>query len=131
MRGNAGEIESAIINLLTNAVRHTPVDGRITISWLPDDDGAELIVEDNGEGVDPKYLPRLTERFFRVDKGRARKDGGVGLGLAIVKHVLSRHEAELSIESTLGEGSIFRCRFPSSRVVIHPPIPLVGERSNA
>ncbi len=131
LRGNAAEIESAIINLMTNAVRHTPVDGRITVRWRPDADGAELIIEDTGEGIDPKYLPRLTERFFRVDKGRARTDGGVGLGLAIVKHVLSRHDAELTIESTLGEGSSFRCRFPSSRVVVHPPIPLVGERSNA
>ncbi len=133
LRGSVDEIESVIVNLLANAVRHTPVDGKIVATWRPDadGDGAELVVEDNGEGIDSMYHSRLTERFFRVDKGRARKDGGVGLGLAIVKHVLSRHEAELSLESALGEGSTFICRFPSSRVVIDPPIPLVGERSNA
>ncbi len=131
LRGSVDEIESVIVNLLSNALRHTPPDGKVLLIWRPDADGAELIVEDNGEGIDSMYHSRLTERFFRVDKGRDRKDGGVGLGLAIVKHVLSRHEAELSLESALGKGSTFSCRFPSSRVVIDPPIPLVGERSNA
>jgi two-component system phosphate regulon sensor histidine kinase PhoR len=83
-------------------------------------DGADLIVTDTGEGIDAEHIPRLTERFFRVDKGRARDKGGTGLGLAIVKHVLARYEAELVINSEPGEGSEFRCHFPSDRIVVSP-----------
>jgi two-component system phosphate regulon sensor histidine kinase PhoR len=126
LRGNAGEIESVITNLLSNAVRHTPADGTIKLTWQSAPDGADLVVTDTGEGIAEEHIPRLTERFFRVDRGRAREDGGVGLGLAIVKHVLGRHEADLSIESNAGEGSEFRCRFPSKRVVVEPPMPLAG-----
>lgn len=129
LRGNSGEIESVITNLLSNAVRHTPPDGSITLAWRSGPDGAELAVADSGEGIDEEHIPRLTERFFRVDRGRAREDGGVGLGLAIVKHVLGRHEAELQVDSEIGEGSTFTCRFPAERVVIDPPIPLAGGRS--
>ncbi len=82
-----------------------------------DADGADLIVADTGEGIDAEHIPRLTERFFRVDKGRARDKGGTGLGLAIVKHVLARYDAELIISSKPGEGSEFRCHFPTDRVV--------------
>ncbi len=131
LRGSSNEIESVVINLLSNAVRHTPVDGRITMSWRSDATGAELAVADTGEGIDPEHLPRVTERFFRVDRGRSREDGGVGLGLAIVKHVLGRHDGRLEIESERGQGSTFTCRFPSARVVIRPPIPLSGEPQRA
>ena len=83
-------------------------------------------VSDSGEGIPADQIPRLTERFFRVHRGRAREDGGVGLGLAIVKHVLSRHDAVLSVASELGKGSEFRCRFPAERVVLEPPVPIVS-----
>ncbi len=126
LRGNIAEIETVIVNLLSNAIRHTPSDGEITITWRSGEDGADLIVTDTGEGIDPQYIPRLTERFFRVDRGRSREDGGIGLGLAIVKHVLARHDAELIVTSEAGVGSKFRCHFPPERVVAEPPIPLAG-----
>lgn len=126
LRGDSSEIESVITNLLSNAIRHTPADGSITLAWQSGPDGADLIVSDTGEGIAEEHIPRLTERFFRVDRGRAREDGGVGLGLAIVKHVLGRHEAELQVSSERGAGSEFRCRFPARRVVVDPPIPLAG-----
>lgn len=117
LRGSAAEIETVIVNLLSNAIRFTPTDGEITLTWRVDADGADLIVADTGEGIDAEHIPRLTERFFRVDKGRARDKGGTGLGLAIVKHVLARYDAELIISSKPGEGSEFRCHFPTDRVV--------------
>ncbi len=126
LRGSALEIESVIINLVSNAVRHTPTDGRISVIWSSGPEGAQLVVTDTGEGIAEEYLPRLTERFFRVDRGRSREDGGVGLGLAIVKHVLGRHEARLEISSELGVGSEFRCVFPPERIVVDPPIPMAG-----
>ena len=126
LRGNASEIESVIGNLLSNAVRHTPADGLVSITWRTGPDGADLVVADTGEGIAEEHIPRLTERFFRIDRGRARTDGGVGLGLAIVKHILNRHDAELHISSEIGVGSEFRCHFPLERVVIEPPIPLAG-----
>ncbi|MCB1845772.1 MAG: DUF3329 domain-containing protein, partial [Halioglobus sp.] len=96
LKGVSSEIETVISNLLVNAIRHTPADGRISLSWRADEDGdACLVVADTGEGVDAEFIPRLTERFFRVDSGRSRDAGGVGLGLAIVKHVLLRHDARL------------------------------------
>ncbi|MBT8097793.1 MAG: phosphate regulon sensor histidine kinase PhoR [Woeseia sp.] len=124
LRGNSAEIETVIINLLSNAIRHTPSDGEITITWRSGEDGADLIVADTGEGIDPEYIPRLTERFFRVDRGRSRDEGGIGLGLAIVKHVLVRHDAELFVTSEAGVGSRFRCHFPPERVVVTPAVPL-------
>lgn len=131
LRGNTGEIESLVTNLVSNAVRHTDVDGHIVLTWRADTDGATLLVEDDGEGIDAEHLPRLTERFFRVDRGRSREEGGVGLGLAIVKHVLGRHDARLEIDSEPGEGSRFSCRFPASRVILTPPVELVKKRGNA
>lgn len=122
--GNTGEIDSVITNLLSNAIRHTPADGEIRLTWRSDPDGADLIIVDTGEGVAEEHIPRLTERFFRVDRGRSREDGGVGLGLAIVKHVLGRHEADLIVTSAQDAGSEFRCHFPESRVVVEPPIAL-------
>ena len=114
---NRHEIYSAFSNLLVNAVQYTPDHGLIRARWLADKSGACLEVIDTGEGIAPEHLPRLTERFYRVDKGRSRDKGGTGLGLAIVKHVLRRHNAELEIESEPGQGSTFRCRFPPSAVV--------------
>ena len=120
LRGSQTDIESVIRNLVSNAVRHTPSAGSVTIDWVRDGDDAILSVVDTGEGIAEEHIPRLTERFFRVDKGRSRAEGGVGLGLAIVKYALSRHDAELSIESSVGEGSTFTCRFPASRVLETP-----------
>lgn len=131
LRGKSGEIESVIGNLLSNAHRHTPAEGRVTLSWRSGPDGADLVVSDTGEGIAEEHIPRLTERFFRVDRGRARTDGGVGLGLAIVKHVLMRHDAELRISSDVGAGSEFRCHFPAARVVVDPPVPLAGGSQSA
>ena len=115
--GSAAELESVIRNLLSNAVRHTPPDGSIQLTWRTGPEGGELIVADNGEGIAEENIPRITERFFRIDQGRSRDDGGVGLGLSIVKHVLIRHDAELAIESKPGEGSRFICRFPPARII--------------
>lgn len=119
--GNSAEIETVIVNLLSNAFRFTPADGLITVTWRTGPDGADLMVADTGEGIDPEHIPRLTERFFRVDRGRSRDEGGIGLGLAIVKHVLARHDAELIVTSEAGLGSEFRCRFPPERIVVSPP----------
>jgi two-component system phosphate regulon sensor histidine kinase PhoR len=126
LRGNRLEIDSVINNLLSNAVRHTPPDGKVVLTWRAAADGAELIVGDTGEGIAQEHIPRLTERFFRVDRGRSREDGGVGLGLSIVKHVLGRHDAQLRIESEPGTGSKFICEFPARRVVAEAPVPIAG-----
>jgi two-component system phosphate regulon sensor histidine kinase PhoR len=122
--GRAAEIESVITNLLTNAMRHTPSTGLVTLTWRSDADGAELEVRDTGEGIAEEHISRLTERFFRVDPGRSRDDGGIGLGLAIVKHALERHDAELKISSELGKGSVFTCHFPTSRISTSPLVPV-------
>ena len=115
--GNSSQLLSIVANLVQNAIRHTPADGRITLSWEDTEDGgAILAVEDTGEGISPDDIPRVTERFFRADRGRARNNGGTGLGLAIVKHALARHDATLAIESEPGSGSRFLCRFPASRL---------------
>lgn len=117
LRGVTAEIESVINNLLSNAIRHTPTDGRIELSWrAAEDGGAALAVTDTGEGIDEDLIPRLTERFFRADAGRSRDAGGVGLGLAIVKHALLLHDARLEIHSERGVGSRFTCYFPAARL---------------
>lgn len=118
LRGSGRELESAFGNLLTNAVRYTPAGGEIRVSWQADASGAELAVADNGIGIAPEHLPRLTERFYRVDRGRSRDTGGTGLGLAIVKHVAARHEATLDIQSQPGAGSRFSLRFSPSRLIL-------------
>ena len=111
------ELYSAISNLVTNAVRYTPDAGMIHVSWKILDDGrGRLSVKDSGPGIAPEHLPRLTERFYRVDRSRSRETGGTGLGLAIVKHVSQRHGAELQIESVPGQGSIFAMVFPAVRM---------------
>jgi two-component system phosphate regulon sensor histidine kinase PhoR len=117
LRGSKTELYSAFSNLIFNAVHYTPERGVIHIRWYRDDAGAHFEVEDNGIGIGPEHLPRLTERFYRVEQSRVRSAGGTGLGLAIVKHVLVRHNATLEIESTPGKGSRFRCDFPLSEVV--------------
>jgi len=114
--GDEPEILSAFSNLVDNAAKYTPADGSIEMRWWVDDQGGHFSVKDTGMGVPPEHIPRLTERFYRVDAGRSRSTGGSGLGLAIVKHVLQRHGAELEIQSTLGSGSEFICHFPLSRV---------------
>lgn len=118
--GLSSEIESVAVNLLSNALCYTPADGQVTLTWQASPSGAELIVTDTGEGIEAAFIPRLTERFYRVDRGRSRDEGGIGLGLAIVKHVLTRHDAVLEITSEPGGGSRFCCRFPADRVVVEP-----------
>ncbi len=122
LMGSEPEIRSALSNLAFNAVRYTPPGSHIVLRWRPSPGGACLEVEDDGEGIDPVHLPRLTERFYRVDKGRSTATGGTGLGLAIVKHVLLRHEAHLEIDSHPGQGARFRCRFPDSRLLEPQPV---------
>ncbi len=117
LAGAESEIADAFSNLVTNAVRYTPPAGEIRIAWRSSPDGAEFSVADTGIGIEAEHIPRLTERFYRVDRGRSRESGGTGLGLAIVKHALARHEATLAIESTPGKGSVFRARFPAVRLL--------------
>ena len=117
LSGAATELQSAMSNLVSNAVRYTPGGGEVAVSWrvLPDGRG-EYAVRDTGPGVAAEHIPRLTERFYRVDRSRWRETGGTGLGLAIVKHIAQRHGAELRIESTVGQGSRFALVFPATRV---------------
>ena len=115
--GSESELASAFGNLATNAVRYTPAGGEVRLLWRDDPDGARFTVEDTGAGIAPEHLSRLTERFYRVDRGRSRETGGTGLGLAIAKHALARHDARLEIESTVGKGSRFTARFPSRRTL--------------
>lgn len=115
--GELSDLTSVVTNLLTNALRYSDADTPITIRWRQlAKGGAELSMIDKGEGIADEDIPRLTERFFRVNRGRGRDSGGVGLGLAIVKHALARHEATLDIDSELGRGSCFSCRFPRDRI---------------
>ena len=114
--GSEGELHSVFANLVSNAAKYTPPDGSITVRWWTDGQGGHVSVEDTGIGIPAEHIPRLTERFYRVDAGRSRKLGGSGLGLAIVKHALQRHGAALQIRSEEGKGSTFTCHFPVSRV---------------
>ena len=110
--GNEEQLRSAISNLVYNAVNHTPAGTEIRVSWQRAPHGVLFSVEDNGPGIAPEHLPRLTERFYRVDKARSRQTGGSGLGLAIVKHAVNHHESRLEIESTLGKGTRFSFLLP-------------------
>ncbi|MET0126848.1 MAG: phosphate regulon sensor histidine kinase PhoR [Pseudomonas caspiana] len=112
LKGSDTELRSAFSNLIFNAVKYTPAEGKIQIRWWADERGAHLSVQDSGIGIETKHLPRLTERFYRVDSSRASNTGGTGLGLAIVKHVLLRHRGTLEINSVPGKGSVFTCHFP-------------------
>lgn len=115
--GSESELHSIFANLVSNAVKYTPVTGRVDIRWWTDAAGGHVEVRDTGMGIPAEHLPRLTERFYRVDAGRSRKMGGSGLGLAIVKHALQRHGGRLDVQSTEGQGSTFTCHFPPERVV--------------
>jgi two-component system, OmpR family, phosphate regulon sensor histidine kinase PhoR len=114
--GDEPEIHAAFSNLVDNAAKYTLPQGSIEMRWWTDEHGGHFAVKDTGIGIPPEHVPRLTERFYRVDAGRSRATGGSGLGLAIVKHVLQRHGGSLEIESVLGEGSTFTCTFPPRRV---------------
>lgn len=116
LRGSESDLASAFGNLVSNAIRYTPAGGTIRLIWRATLNGAEFAVQDTGLGFDPIHIPRLTERFYRIDRGRSREVGGTGLGLAIVKHALNRHQAALEITSKPGVGSRFAARFPASRV---------------
>ena len=115
--GSRDEMKSALGNLVSNGIRYTPPEGKVALNWRIDADGRGVFsVQDTGIGIMPEHIPRLTERFYRVDRSRSRATGGTGLGLAIVKHVLLRHQAELDIESRPGEGSLFTVTLPAKRV---------------
>ncbi|SBS31067.1 Phosphate regulon sensor protein PhoR [Marinomonas aquimarina] len=114
--GATSELYSAFSNLVVNAIKYSPEGGHIQVKWVQHDFSGVFSVEDEGLGIDPRHIPRLTERFFRVDKGRGSNTGGTGLGLAIVKHVLIHHNAKLQIRSQPGFGSTFSCHFPTDRV---------------
>ncbi len=116
LKGSEAELRSAFSNLIFNAVKYSPDESEIRIRWWGDEQGAHFSVADSGIGIEAKHLPRLTERFYRVDSSRASNTGGTGLGLAIVKHVLLRHRARLDIASVPGKGSTFTCHFPAQQV---------------
>ena len=127
IHGSRDELKSGLGNLVSNAVRYTPAGGEIGLSWRIDEDGSGVFsVADSGIGIAVEHIPRLTERFYRVDRSRSRATGGTGLGLAIVKHVLLRHHAELVVVSTTGKGSTFSVKLPA-RIVeawpVPPPVP--------
>lgn len=120
--GNSEELRALFSNLAFNAVRYTPAGGKIEMRWYEDDAGTHFEIQDTGVGIPAKYLPHLTERFYRVDVSRSRQSGGTGLGLAIVKHVLLRHGGTLDVTSELGEGTTFRCDFPATRTIQHQQV---------
>jgi two-component system, OmpR family, phosphate regulon sensor histidine kinase PhoR len=124
LAGSQLELYSALFNLIGNAVRYSPADKSIRVHCrLLPGGGALVAVEDSGLGIAAEHIPRITERFYRIDRSRSRDTGGTGLGLAIVKHVAQRHGAELRIESTPGRGSVFSLEFPPNRVrVLHPEV---------
>ena len=117
--GSLFDLRSAFINLISNAIRYTPDGGNITLRWAVQDGQGVFSVQDTGIGIEPEHISRLTERFYRVDRGRSRETGGTGLGLAIVKHVLSGHQAKLEITSEPGKGSRFSAVFPPTRLLMH------------
>ena len=118
--GVESEIASAFGNLVSNAIRYTPAGGSVSLAWREGPEGARFTVEDTGIGIEPEHIPRLTERFYRVDRSRSRETGGTGLGLAIAKRALARHDASLEIESRPGKGSRFSARFPARRLAARP-----------
>ncbi|GGC64104.1 phosphate regulon sensor histidine kinase PhoR [Marinobacter halophilus] len=121
LKGDESQLRSAFSNLIFNAVKYTPANGNIVVSWSTNRHGAHLSVKDSGIGIDPVHIPRLTERFYRADPSRHKDTGGTGLGLAIVKHVLINHDGNLEIKSRMGEGSEFICHFPRERLVERVP----------
>src|SRR5262245_8035627 len=115
--GSVKELQSAFSNLVSNAVRYTPAGGSVQLAWRLEDGRGVFSVADTGIGIEARHIPRLTERFYRVDSGRSRESGGTGLGLAIVKHALTRHQAVLDVVSELGRGSTFKVIFPAARIL--------------
>lgn len=115
--GSVDELRTAFSNLATNAVRYTPEHGKIHICWTDSDAGPRFVVQDTGQGIAPEHIPRLTERFYRVDKSRSRQNKGTGLGLSITRHVLLRHKAKLLISSEVGKGSTFTAQFPKMATI--------------
>ncbi len=120
--GDEAMVQSAFFNLIDNAAKYTPPEGSMSIRWWTDEAGGHFSVHDTGPGIPAEHLPRLTERFYRVDPGRSRETGGSGLGLAIVKHALFRHGGRLEIDSVEGRGSTFTCHFPAERLFEAPPV---------
>jgi two-component system phosphate regulon sensor histidine kinase PhoR len=116
--GRESDLHSIFYNLVNNAVRFTPANGSVRMVWRAEDTGAAFDVVDTGIGIPEEQIPRVTERFYRVDPGRSRASGGTGLGLSIVKHALQRHDAKLTIRSREGQGSTFTCHFPKERVAL-------------
>jgi two-component system phosphate regulon sensor histidine kinase PhoR len=131
LMGNESEIHSAFSNLVDNAAKYTAASGSIEISWRVDPEGGYFAVTDTGIGIHADHIPRLTERFYRVDAGRGRDTGGSGLGLAIVKHVLQRHDATLDITSIQGRGSTFTCHFPPERLCAAEVLDGIGRSATA
>ena len=121
--GSQKELFSAMSNLVSNAIRYTPLGGLVHVTFSQTDDQLTISVKDTGPGIASEHLPRLTERFYRIDQSRSRETGGTGLGLAITKHVMQRHGGELQIQSELGKGSTFNLNFPASRVANHAATP--------
>ena len=121
LRGSLHELRSAFSNLVSNAVRYTPAGGKIVLTWANEGILPAFAVTDTGRGIAAEHIPRLTERFYRVDRSRSRESGGTGLGLAIVKHILNRHQAQLDITSELDKGSRFAAIFPAERAVAAEP----------
>ena len=115
--GSESELRSALGNLISNAVRYTPQGGEIFVRWEVLHGEGRFSVKDSGIGIEARHIPRLTERFYRIDRSRSRETGGTGLGLSIVKHVLTRHQARLEITSEVGHGSTFSVIFPASRLM--------------
>jgi two-component system phosphate regulon sensor histidine kinase PhoR len=115
--GNHDELQSAFGNLLSNAIRYTPQGGTIRLHWFERDGQPVFSVQDSGIGIAAQHIPRLTERFYRVDRSRSRETGGTGLGLAIVKHIAIRHQAKLEVASEEGKGSTFALVFPGKRLL--------------
>jgi two-component system, OmpR family, phosphate regulon sensor histidine kinase PhoR len=127
LRGSGEELRSAFSNLISNAVRYTPERKTIEVAWTTRGVEPAFVVRDEGIGIEPHHIPRLTERFYRVDRGRSRASGGTGLGLAIVKHVLSRHQAHLEVTSVPGAGSSFAAVFPGGRAASRDTEPASDE----
>jgi two-component system, OmpR family, phosphate regulon sensor histidine kinase PhoR len=119
--GSESELHSIAWNLIGNALKYTPAGGTVSVRWTREASGARLDVQDTGIGIAAEHLPRLTERFYRVDRGRARARGGSGLGLSIVKHGLQRHGGRLEIASEEGVGSTFTAHFPARRLTARLP----------
>jgi len=117
LHGSEVEIKSLCNNLCQNAVHHTPASTKIQVRWMPLDDGAQLVVEDNGPGIEANHLNRITERFYRVDNEHSNESGGTGLGLSIVKHIVNRHRGSMEVQSTPGEGTRFMVRFPAEVII--------------